>query len=173
MSRPRPVVNTASVVGIVHSIAVICGFLGFASQETKLNGAALAIGSVVVAVITFGAHIAVALHAQEKVTPGADPRDAQGNQLVSAGTAAVSGAYTTFIHPDSYSDNSGPVTVSSDAGGGYSHFVADSPAFEQFVQPAAADPEPEPPEEAGSAHGALREPEAESTGRHAAPSTTP
>lgn len=83
-TRPRPVLTAGTVVGVVHAIAFVAGFLGFANAETRLSNSAEAIGAVIVGAVVLAAHLLAAWHAQAQVTPLADPKDALGRALVVA-----------------------------------------------------------------------------------------
>jgi hypothetical protein len=80
--RPRPVLAISSVVGVITAVSLALGFLGYSSAATKLNGAAQAIGTVIVFVVVLVSHLIAAFHAQEKVTPLSSPHDALGRLLV-------------------------------------------------------------------------------------------
>lgn len=84
VTRPRPVLTTSVVVGAVHTVAFIAGFLGLDQTEMHLSGAADAIAVVVIAVVTLGAHVASAWKSQNEVTPLSDPKDYLGRALVVA-----------------------------------------------------------------------------------------
>lgn len=89
MNRPRPVLTAAGVAGAVTSIAGIIAFLGYSDVATHLTAEAQGLGSAVIAALGFGSHLLAALHAQGKVTPGADPRADDGTKLVPASSPAT------------------------------------------------------------------------------------
>lgn len=87
-SRPEPVMDAAVLAGAVSGLVVAVGaaliVLGFATQDDVMNWATIAGG-----IVTSGAAVVAALmpiwrayKARPLVTPLADPRDAEGRDLV-------------------------------------------------------------------------------------------
>lgn len=79
--RPRPVLNTAAVAGLVHAFALIAAFLGYANAATALDTQSQTVGSVLIGAGTLVVHLVAAFAAQDQVTPLSDPRDFLGRAL--------------------------------------------------------------------------------------------
>lgn len=100
MTRPRPVVNAASIAGLIHSAAVVLTFLGYDEASAHLDAMTTTIVAVALGAFTVGAHLLAALHAQARVTPLADPKTVAGVPLVPADlTPAVLHADATVVEP--------------------------------------------------------------------------
>ena len=89
--RPRPVLTSTGIAGLITSTAGVLAFLGYSAQASNLSSEATAIGATVIGAVTLGSHVLAGLHAQGKVTPTASPQHDDGTPLVKAtATAAVS-----------------------------------------------------------------------------------
>ena len=83
-ARPRPVLTSTAVAGLLTSVAGVLAFLGYDQASAHLSAATAALTSVVIAVVTLASHLLAGLHAQARVTPRASPRDGDGRPLVPA-----------------------------------------------------------------------------------------
>lgn len=89
-ARPEPVLNAAKVAGAVSGLVVAAGavttLVGWTTAE-QIDSAAVLVGGLVTALAALVAVVAplvAAYRARPKVTPLADPRDANGTPLVPA-----------------------------------------------------------------------------------------
>lgn len=89
LSRPRPVINAASIAALIHALAVVLTFLGYDEASAHLDASTTTIVAVALGAFTVGAHLLAALHAQGKVTPLADPKAADGTPLAPVTVAVV------------------------------------------------------------------------------------
>lgn len=89
MIRPRPVLTSAGITGLIQGLGLILGFLGYTHQETNLSTYSQVLVSIVLGAVTVGGGLLHGLHAQAKVTPLANPVTETGVPLVPV-TAAQS-----------------------------------------------------------------------------------
>lgn len=82
MTRPHPVVTSASLTGLVQSAVFILGFLGYTDQAATVDAKMQSLVSVGIALVTLGGNVFHAMHAETKVTPVADPKTSDGVPLV-------------------------------------------------------------------------------------------
>lgn len=74
MSRPRPVLTSAGITGLIQSIAGIFAFLGYSDVSNGLSTNAQALVSAAIFIIATGGNLLHGLFAQSKVTPISDPK---------------------------------------------------------------------------------------------------
>lgn len=94
MNRPRPVLTSSGIAGLITSVAGVLAWLGYSDASTGLSAMTTTITAVAIGAVTLGSHLLAALHAQGKVTPNSDPQDHDGMPLVRADTAAVAAPVT-------------------------------------------------------------------------------
>lgn len=82
LTRPRPVLTSAAITGLITSIAGVLTFLGYDNASAHLSTQATTLTSVILGVVLLGSHLAAALHSQNKVTPLVSPQSAEGVPLV-------------------------------------------------------------------------------------------
>jgi hypothetical protein len=90
VSCPRPVLTSASILGLVQALALILTFLGYNSQADVLNTYSSVLVSVAIGAVTVGGSLLHGLHAQARVTPLVSPVAVDGTPLVPVTAVAAS-----------------------------------------------------------------------------------
>lgn len=84
LNRPRPVLTSASITGLIQALITICAFLGYTSTAGGLSAEQQSLVGVIVGAVTLGGNIVHGLHAQKQVTPIDSPVASDGTPLVKA-----------------------------------------------------------------------------------------
>jgi hypothetical protein len=90
VSRPRPVLTSASILGLVQALILILTFLGYNQSADVLNTYSSVLVSVALGAVTVGGSILHGLHSQAKVTPLVSPVAVDGTPLVPVTAVAAS-----------------------------------------------------------------------------------
>lgn len=107
LRRPRPVLTSAGIAGVITSTVGVLTFLGYDQAAAHLSDMSTVITSVAIGAFAMGSHLLAALHSENKTTPMSSPQDHDGTPLVRQD--AIADALSAA--PDLSTPDPGPVEV--------------------------------------------------------------